>query len=84
MTPIFLTIGIFAAAMTAMAVGVILSNRELHGSCGGSDKDCICEIEKRRACAQFKPRKKSLSLDLGGLANSEGRQDLWRQNLSKD
>lgn len=78
MTTILLTIGVFAAAMTAMAVGVILSNRELHGSCGGSDKDCICEIEKRRACAQFKPKKKALSLDLGGLGSTEGRQKLWQ------
>jgi len=78
MTTILLTIAVFAAAMSAMAVGVILSNRELHGSCGGSDKDCVCEIEKRRACAQFKPKKKTLSLDMGGLGSAEGRQKLWQ------
>ncbi|MEC8423526.1 MAG: hypothetical protein VX000_07095, partial [Myxococcota bacterium] len=68
MTTILLTIGVFGVAMSAMAVGVILSNRELHGSCGGSDKDCVCEIEKRRACHALKAMKarKELSLELGG------------------
>jgi hypothetical protein len=44
------TLTVFAMAMAAMAVGVIFSNRRLHGSCGGSGDDCVCEIEKRRAC----------------------------------
>lgn len=43
------------AAMVAMAVGVILSNRELKGSCGGKGgEDCICSIEEMRACAAKK------------------------------
>ncbi len=78
MTTILLTVGVFGVAMAAMAVGVILSNRELHGSCGGSDKDCVCEIEKRRACSQLKSRKK-LSLELGGLNSTEGRQQAWQE-----
>ena len=78
MTTILLTIGVFGVAMTAMAVGVILSNRELHGSCGGSDKDCVCEIEKRRACHALKEQKK-LSLELGGLSSAEGRQAAWQE-----
>lgn len=78
MTTIFLTIGVFAVAMAAMAVGVILSNRQLHGSCGGSEKDCVCEIEKRRACHALKAKKKSLALDLGGLSSAEGRQKVWQ------
>lgn len=45
------TVGLFGLAMTAMAVGVIFSNRALKGSCGGKGgEDCVCEIEKRRAC----------------------------------
>ncbi len=45
------TFGFFGFAMTAMAVGVIFSNRALKGSCGGKGgEDCVCEIEKRRAC----------------------------------
>lgn len=78
MTTILLTIGVFGVAMTAMAVGVILSNRELHGSCGGSDKDCVCEIEKRRACHALKAKKK-MELDLGGLTSAEGRQKVWQE-----
>ena len=34
---ILLTVVAFALIMTAMAVGVIFSNRCLHGSCGGPD-----------------------------------------------
>jgi hypothetical protein len=50
MTTFFLAITLMSFAMAAMAVGVIFSNRRLHGSCGGSGDDCVCEIEKRRAC----------------------------------
>jgi len=35
MTLFLLTLGVLALAMTGMAVGVLLSNRELRGSCGG-------------------------------------------------
>ena len=48
---VLLTVGFFAIAMMAMATGVILSDRRLRGSCGGvGGDDCLCEIEKRRAC----------------------------------
>ena len=51
MTTMIATLGFVAAAMGAMAIGVILSDRKLKGSCGGEGgKDCVCEIEKRRAC----------------------------------
>jgi len=50
MTTFILAIALMGTAMAAMAIGVILSNRRLHGSCGGSGDDCVCEIEKRRAC----------------------------------
>ena len=50
MTTFLLAITLMGFAMAAMAVGVIFSNRRLHGSCGGSGDDCVCEIEKRRAC----------------------------------
>ena len=33
------TVGFFGLAMTAMAVGVIFSNRALKGSCGGKGGD---------------------------------------------
>lgn len=55
MTTILVTFGVFGVAMAAMAVGVILSDRKLHGSCGGpGSDDCLCEIEKRRACSAAK------------------------------
>ena len=41
----------FGLAMAAMAVGVIFSNRELKGSCGGTGRDCSCSAEARRDCA---------------------------------
>lgn len=50
MVTFFVSLTLMALAMAAMAIGVILSNRRLHGSCGGSGDDCVCEIEKRRAC----------------------------------
>jgi hypothetical protein len=42
---------IFGIAMTAMAVGVIFSNRTLKGSCGGTGLDCTCSDEAKRECA---------------------------------
>lgn len=35
---LLITIGVFAIVLTGMAVGVILSNREIKGSCGGLNK----------------------------------------------
>lgn len=32
-----LSMGVFAVAMSGMAVGVMLSNRALRGSCGGAE-----------------------------------------------
>lgn len=54
MTTFLLVLGMTGTAMALMAVGVIFSNRKLHGSCGGSGEDCVCEIEKRRACHALK------------------------------
>ena len=50
MATFLVTLTLIGSAMLLMAVGVIFSNRRLHGSCGGSGDDCVCEIEKRRAC----------------------------------
>jgi len=50
-----LTLVMFALLMAGMAVGVIFSNRELKGSCGGSGgDDCFCERNNLpRACEQI-------------------------------
>ncbi len=42
---------IFGVAMTAMAIGVIFSDRTLKGSCGGTGLDCTCSDEAKRECA---------------------------------
>lgn len=42
---------IFGLAMAGMAVGVIFSNRELKGSCGGTGRECSCNEEAKRECA---------------------------------
>jgi hypothetical protein len=65
MTTILLSVGLVGAAMIAMAVGVIFSDRVLHGSCGGSGEDCVCSIEKRRACSTLQRRQRELSGDAG-------------------
>jgi len=41
----------FALVMTAMAVGVIFSNRRLRGSCGGTGEGCGCSPARQRKCA---------------------------------
>lgn len=52
MTTFIFTLTFFALAMVAMAAGVILSDRQLQGSCGGvGSEDCLCSLEKRRICA---------------------------------
>ncbi|MCA9659191.1 MAG: hypothetical protein KC486_12670 [Myxococcales bacterium] len=53
MTTILLSIGLIAAVMLGMAVGVIFSNRRLRGSCGGVGDDCVCETTgDPNACAE--------------------------------
>jgi len=51
MQTLLATLVLFALVMTAMAVGVIFSNKALRGSCGGTGEGCSCSAAKRRACA---------------------------------
>ncbi len=74
MATLLLTTGVFATAMFAMAIGVVLSNRKLSGSCGGTGKDCVCEIEKRRACHALK------QFDRTGLASGDARAQVWQDD----
>ncbi len=48
------TLVFFGVVMTAMAVGIIFSNRPLRGSCGGTGKSCECSLAERRACLRRK------------------------------
>ncbi len=50
-----LTVGLIALLMAGMAVGVIVSNRRLAGSCGGTGADCLCEKRERGECPNDKP-----------------------------
>jgi len=46
-----LTIGVLAAVMLGMAVGVMFAGKALRGSCGGIGAKCDCTPEKRAECA---------------------------------
>jgi|GEM_PF-834903 len=48
-----LTAGVMAFLMAIMAIGVIFSNRELKGSCGGVG-NCACEKSGTDACERNK------------------------------
>jgi hypothetical protein len=57
MTVLFLTLAVFATAMLAMAVGVMLTGRRLQGSCGGiASGACVCKNPD--AIPEDCPRKK--------------------------
>ena len=45
------TLVIFAAVLSAMALGVIVQGRPLKGSCGGVGGDCTCTALAARSCA---------------------------------
>jgi len=51
MQTFFVTLLFFGILMTAMAVGVIFSNRSLKGSCGGTAA-CACSAADKRRCAE--------------------------------
>ena len=42
MTTLMLTVSLIALIMLAMSIGVLVSNRELRGSCGGVT-NCACD-----------------------------------------
>ena len=48
---IALAFAVLLLMVIAMAVGVIFSNRELKGSCGGTGRACTCTEKARRDCA---------------------------------
>ena len=54
MQTLIATLALMAAAMLAMAVGVVFSGRRLKGSCGGVDRDCSCDAVSRAECRRTK------------------------------
>ena len=59
MTVVLLTIGILGIIMSGMAVGVMLGNSPLKGSCGGEGgPDCVCDAFEQKRCEK---REKLLS-----------------------
>ena len=50
MSTFLATLTIVAAAMAAMAAGVLLAGQPLRGSCGGGRKACECSLAERRRC----------------------------------
>ena len=63
----FVTLGVMLISILGMAVGVLLSNRELKGSCGGLNKvigeDCMF-CDKKEECKE-NPEIAEECLDLG-------------------
>ncbi len=51
METILLTVLVIAAAMGAMGLGVIFSQRPLKGSCGGTGQACACSRLERMRCS---------------------------------
>ncbi len=62
----FITLAVLLISITGMAVGVILSNKELKGSCGGLNRvigeDCMF-CEKKEECKEH-PEQAQECLDL--------------------
>ena len=50
MNTLILTIIIIGFAMLIMSTGIIFSNKELKGSCGGKKEDCQCSFREMIAC----------------------------------
>jgi hypothetical protein len=50
---------VFALAMFAMAIGLLLSGRRLRGSCGGVGDSCRCSAPARARCALSKRQTES-------------------------
>jgi hypothetical protein len=83
-TTILLTFMLFAVALTAMAVGVLLSGRHLKGSCGGAANDvaedsllgdCVCARKEADICASDEGNEFVMLAELG----NPSRKDYFRE-----
>ncbi len=59
MMTVLVTILCFGVVMAAMAFGVIVSNKPLRGSCGGTGDDCTCSEAKRQRCETARAERSS-------------------------
>ena len=50
MITILTTFIVLSVALLAMAIGIIFSNRELKGSCGGEKLECTCNSIEKKLC----------------------------------
>jgi len=84
MTTLLLSFTVFAVAVTAMAVGVMLSGRHLKGSCGGAAAaagddsllgDCVCARKEADICASDEGNDLVLLAELG----NRSRKDYFRE-----
>jgi len=51
MITFFLTIFILLIIIFSMSIGVIFSNKELKGSCGGISEACNCTTIQKKICS---------------------------------
>ncbi len=51
MTTLIITVIILLVAVLLMAIGTIVSGRNLKGSCGGTGKDCSCSSVEKESCS---------------------------------
>ena len=51
MITFILTLILLLLIFFSMSVGVILSNKELKGSCGGISKACKCNVIQKKICS---------------------------------
>jgi hypothetical protein len=69
MTILLLTLAVFAVAMLAMGLGVMLTGRRLRGSCGGlASGSCVCKAQGIEIPADC-PRKKGGEVAPGSLVS---------------
>jgi hypothetical protein len=73
MTMFLVTLGFFAVALAGMAVGVILSNRRLKGSCGGLGT--IRDEHGRSMCEGCTTPAENCSRKLAEAASSADQQE---------
>ena len=69
METVLVSIGLMAALMGSMAIGVIFSGRSLKGSCGGvGGRDCLCEEQNDPKACSWKPDQQALKKETASPA----------------